>query len=140
MTLAQICDAAITLSDNTAANLLFASFGGPAGLTNFVRLLGDDVTRADRIETGLNEATPGDPRDTTTPLAMAATMQKLLVGDALSQASRGQLVQWLIDNKTGDARLRAGFRKTGASATRPARASTTRPTTSPSSGRRGERR
>lgn len=111
MTLAQICDAAITLSDNTAANLLFASFGGPAGLTNFLRLLGDDVTRADRIETALNEATPGDPRDTTTPLAMAATMQKLLVGDALSQAARGQLVQWLIDNKTGDARLRAGLPK-----------------------------
>ena len=111
MSVAQICEAAITLSDNTAANLLFASFGGPAGLTSFVRALGDDVTRSDRIETELNEAAPGDPRDTTTPLAMAATMLKLLVGEALSQTSRAQLTQWLIDNRTGDERLRAGLPK-----------------------------
>ncbi|MBX9758453.1 MAG: class A beta-lactamase [Beijerinckiaceae bacterium] len=111
MSVAQICEAAIMLSDNTAANLLFASFGGPASLTGFVRALGDDVTCSDRIEPDLNEAAPGDPRDTTTPLAMAATMQKLLVGEALSQTSRAQLTQWLIDNKTGDERLRAGLPK-----------------------------
>jgi beta-lactamase class A len=109
LSVAQICEAAVTLSDNTAANLLFASFGGPAGLTGFVRALGDDVTRSDRMETELNEAAPGDPRDTSTPLAMAATMRKLLVGEALSQTSRAQLAQWLIDNKTGDERLRAGL-------------------------------
>ena len=84
----------MTLSDNTAGNLMLASFGGPEGLTAFVRTLGDPVTRLDRIETALNEGTPGDPRDTTSPLAMLGTMQKLVAGDALSAASRERLVGW----------------------------------------------
>jgi beta-lactamase class A len=109
MTLAALCEAAVTLSDNTAGNLLLASFGGPAGLTAHLRALGDDTSRLDRIETALNEATPGDPRDTTTPAAMLETMRKLLVGEALSPGSREQLVAWLVANKTGDARLRAGM-------------------------------
>ena len=96
-----ICAAAVTLSDNTAANLMLASFGGPAGLTAFARGLGDTVTRLDRIETELNEGTPGDPRDTTSPLAMLGTMQKLVAGDVLSAASRERLIGWLVANKTG---------------------------------------
>ncbi len=70
MTLAEICEAAVTLSDNTAGNLMLASFGGPSGFTSYMRSLGDGITRLDRIETELNEATPGDPRDTTSPAAM----------------------------------------------------------------------
>jgi beta-lactamase class A len=111
MTMAEICDAAITLSDNTAGNLLLASFGGPAGLTAWLRTLGDQLTRLDRIETALNEATPGDPRDTTTPAAMLETTRRLVLGEALSAASRDQLAAWLIANKTGDKRLRAGLPK-----------------------------
>lgn len=111
MTIAELCEAALTLSDNTAGNLLLASFGGPAGLTAFARTLGDTETRLDRIETALNEATPGDPRDTTTPAAMLENMRRLVLGDALSAASRAQLTAWLVANKTGDARLRAGFPK-----------------------------
>jgi beta-lactamase class A len=111
MSVADLCAAAMTLSDNTAANLLLASFGGPPGLTAFVRSIGDDTTRLDRIETSLNEATPGDPRDTTTPAAMLEAMRKLVLGDALSAASRVQLTTWLVANKTGDKRLRAGFPK-----------------------------
>jgi len=112
MTLAEICDAAVTLSDNTAGNLLLAAIGGPAGLTDFVRGLGDQVTRLDRNEPSLNEALPDDPRDTTTPNAMASNLQALILGTtALSVASREQLTTWLIANKTGDARLRAGFAK-----------------------------
>ncbi len=109
MTLAELCDAAITLSDNTAGNLLLAALGGPAGITAFARTLGDTVTRLDRIETELNEARPGDPRDTTTPAAMTANLRALLLGDALSAASRAQLTAWLVANKTGDTRLRAGL-------------------------------
>ena len=111
MTLGDICEAAMTLSDNTAANLMLESFGGPPALTLFVRSLGDDVTRFDRIETALNQATPGDPRDTTTPAAMADDVNKLVLGDALSPKSREQLTAWLIANKTGGARLRAGIPK-----------------------------
>jgi beta-lactamase class A len=108
MTLAELCEAAITLSDNTAGNLLLANIGGPPGLTAFARSLGDQVTRLDRIETALNEATPGDPRDTTTPEAMAKDINALVLGDALSDLSKRQLTAWLVGSKTGDARLRAG--------------------------------
>jgi beta-lactamase class A len=111
MTVAEICEAAITLSDNTAGNLMLASFGGPSGLTAYVRSLGDNVTRLDRRETDLNEATPGDPRDTTTPLAMVETVRKIVLGSALSTQSRAQLAAWLAANKTGDKRLRAGVPK-----------------------------
>lgn len=112
MTLAQICDAAITRSDNTAGNLLLADIGGPAGLTAFVRSLGDKTTRLDRDEPSLNQALPDDPRDTTTPIAMASNFRTLLLrAKVLSAASREQLAAWLIANKTGDARLRAGFAK-----------------------------
>jgi beta-lactamase class A len=109
MTLAEICEAAITLSDNTAGNLMLANIGGPAGLTAFARSIGDPVTRLDRIETELNEATPGDPRDTTTPEAMAKNLRALMLGNVLSAGSRHQLTAWLVGNKTGDARLRAGL-------------------------------
>jgi len=108
MTVGAICEAAVTLSDNTAGNLLFDSFGGPAGLTAYMRSLGDEMTRLDRRETALNEAAPGDPRDTTTPSTMAAVLQKTLLGEALSPASRAQLADWLVATKTGDKRLRAG--------------------------------
>lgn len=109
MTVDAICAAAMTLSDNTAGNLMLASFGGPEGLTAFLRTLGDPVTRLDRIETALNEGTPGDPRDTTSPLAMLATMQKLVTGDVLTAASRERLVGWMLASKTGDKRLKAGM-------------------------------
>jgi beta-lactamase class A len=111
MSVAELCEAAMTLSDNTAANLLLATCGGPPGLTAFARSLGDTMTRLDRIETALNEATPGDPRDTTTPAAMLGTMQKLLLGDALTPTSRALLGDWLVGNKTGARRLRAGVPK-----------------------------
>ncbi len=109
MSLAELCDAAITLSDNAAGNLLLADIGGPQGLTRFMRSIGDEVTRLDRIEPDLNEATPGDLRDTTSPSAMAASLAKLLLGDALSPASRKQLADWMIATRTGDKRIRAGL-------------------------------
>jgi beta-lactamase class A len=109
MSLAELCEAAMTVSDNTAGNLLLASLGGPAGLTAYARSLGDTVTRLDRIEPELNEALPGDPRDTTTPAAMLANLHRLALANTLSAKSRDQLVQWLVGNKTGDTRLRAGL-------------------------------
>lgn len=107
MSVAELCEATLTLSDNTAANLLLHSFGGPPQLTAYLRSLGDKVTRLDRIEPDLNQATPGDPRDTTSPSAVLSTMQQLLLGNALSADSRKQLTTWLLANKTGDKRLRA---------------------------------
>jgi beta-lactamase class A len=110
MSLEELCAAAMMLSDNTAGNLLLAALaGGPAALTAFAHTLGDGVTRLDRIEPDLNEARPGDPRDTTTPAAMAANLRTLLLGSTLSPVSREKLTGWLLGNKTGDARLRAGL-------------------------------
>lgn len=109
LTLFELCEAAVTLSDNTAANLLLANIGGPAGVTAFAASLGDHTTRLDRTEPTLNEALPGDPRDTTSPQAMATTLSKVLLGVALSPASRDHLVAWMVSCKTGDARLRAGL-------------------------------
>jgi beta-lactamase class A len=111
MTLNELCHAAMTYSDNTAANLILAGLGGPKSVTAFARTLDDTITRLDRTEPTLNEAIPGDPRDTTTPAAMAKNMQALLIGHALSETSKGLLMQWLIGNKTGDSRLRAGLPK-----------------------------
>ncbi|MFB9269577.1 class A beta-lactamase [Bradyrhizobium erythrophlei] len=108
MTLAEICEAAITRSDNTAGNMLLREIGGPAGLTSFFRTIGDTVSRLDRWELALNEGIPGDPRDTTSPTSMLNNLQRVLLGDALSAPSRQQLTDWMVANKTGDARLRAG--------------------------------
>jgi beta-lactamase class A len=109
MTLAEICVAALTLSDNTAGNMLLREIGGPAALTSFVRSLGDELTRLDRWEVELNEALPGDPRDTTTPAAMVNDLHRLILGGALSETSRQMLTDWMVANKTGDTRLRAGL-------------------------------
>lgn len=110
MSLAEIGEAAITRSDNTAGNLLLADIGGPSGLTAFARKLGDRITRLDRNEPSLNEALPDDPRDTTTPNAMVSNFQALILDTkVLSPASREQLTAWIVANKTGDARLRSGF-------------------------------
>lgn len=109
MSVSELCEAAITRSDNTAANLLLASLGGPVEVTAFVRTIGDPVTRLDRIEPALNEGKEGDPRDTTTPSAMASDFRSLIAGDALKPRSRDQLIAWLVGNKTGDTRLRAGL-------------------------------
>lgn len=109
MAIRELCAAIITRSDNTAANLLLKSIGGPEGLTRFARSMGDGITRLDRFELELNEALPGDPRDTTSPASMVANWRKLLLGEELSASSRKLLLDWLIANKTGDQRLRAGL-------------------------------
>ena len=111
MTLQQLCEAAVVVSDNTAANLLLNASGGPAGLTSWMRELGDSLTRLDRNEPDLNTAIAGDERDTTTPAAMSRTMQKLLLGNVLTDAGRAVLQQWLLASRTGDKRLRAGMPK-----------------------------
>lgn len=110
MTIAELCAATVEQSDNAAANLLFAQVGGPAALDDFVHQHGDDVTSFDRTEPELNQIAAGDERDTTTPVAMTSTMQRLLLTDsALSEASRRCLTGWLEGAITGQHRLRAGL-------------------------------
>lgn len=109
LTVRDLCRATMVTSDNPAANLLLGAVGGPAGVTAFLRANGDAVTRSDRLEPEMNDFAPGDPRDTTSPAAMAASLQRFVLGDVLSKPARQQLADWLIDNETGDARLRAGL-------------------------------
>ena len=111
MSIEALCAAAVMLSDNTAANLLLATIGGPPGFTRFARSLGDNVTRLDRNEPTLNEALPGDPRDTTSPAAIMMDMDTLVLGDKLSAPSRALLKDWLVANTTGGKQLRAGVPK-----------------------------
>jgi beta-lactamase class A len=109
MTVEALAEAAVTVSDNTAANLLLQTLGGPSGLTAYFRSLGDSVSRLDRNEPGLGEAAPGDPRDTTTPLAMTNLARRCVLGDALSDASRERLIRWMVAARSGLTRLRAAI-------------------------------
>lgn len=109
MTVAELCEAAVSVSDNTAANLLLESFGGPPALTNWLRSIGDGTTRLDRNEPTLNEGRKDDPRDTTTPDAMLDTLGNLALGSILAEASSDRLIAWMVASTTGKERLRAGL-------------------------------
>jgi len=109
MTILDLCEAAQTQSDNGAANILLRALGGPAALTAFFRSLGDGVTRLDRYEPALNTSHDGDPRDTSTPGAMAGSLRAILTGDRLTPASRTRLIDWTIATRTGLTRLRGGL-------------------------------
>ena len=106
----EMCEGAVVLSDNTCANLLLIPAMGPEGFTHFLRSHGDGVTRLDRNEPALNENITGDPRDTTTPDAMARTLSRFLLGDTvLNAASREKLIGWMEASPTGLDRIRGGL-------------------------------
>jgi beta-lactamase class A len=107
MTLDALCAAAIEQSDNTAANLILETIGGPKGVTDFARALGDEFTRLDRTEPELNVASPGDERDTTAPGSMCKDLQRLFTSDVLSRESQGRLEGWMVANETGAKMIRA---------------------------------
>ena len=106
-TLKQACSAAMIMSDNTATNIILSAINGPSDFTQFMRSIGDNVTRLDRIEPSLNEAFDGDQRDTTTPNAIVNSLNNLLFGNVLSKASKIQLKQWMIENKVTGSLLRS---------------------------------
>lgn len=105
----RLCQAIVEVSDNAAANILLARYRGPEALTAFLRARGDATTRLDRTEPALNENAPGDPRDTTTPAAMAQTMRTLLLEDGAPAFVQTRLLKWLEACETGRDRLRAGL-------------------------------
>jgi beta-lactamase class A len=107
MTIAELCQAALQRSDNTAGNLLLQAIGGPPGITAFARSIGDQRSRLDRWEVELNSAVPGDPRDTSTPAALAVGFRALLIGDVLNPPQRRQLQDWMRANQTSS--MRAGL-------------------------------
>ncbi|MBM7587308.1 beta-lactamase class A [Bacillus pakistanensis] len=108
MTLLEISEAAIRKSDNTAGNLLLEALGGPDKFEHALRGIGDDVTQSERYETELNEFTPGNTRDTSTPRVLATNLKKVVLGDYLPNKKRELLIDWMKGNATGDALIRAG--------------------------------
>lgn len=108
MSIGELCAAALQYSDNTAANLLLQISGGPSAVNAYLRSIGDDVSRLDRIEPELNTAIPGDDRDTTSPRAIGTDYEKLVLGDALAPDKREVLAGWLRGNTTGAEQIRAG--------------------------------
>jgi beta-lactamase class A len=111
MTVSQMAEAAIEASDNTCANKLIASLGAPCSVTAFAYSLDDRFTRLDRMEMALNDATPGDPRDTTTPNAMMEDLRRLMLERVLSDTSRALLTSWLVKCTTASTRIPAGLPK-----------------------------
>jgi beta-lactamase class A len=107
MTVEALCAAAIEMSDNTAANLLLETIGGPAKWTEFARSLGDNVSHLDHMEPELNIAIAGKENDTTTPAAMCAVLQRLFASDVLSVSSRTKLESWMQQGQTGIKMIRA---------------------------------
>ncbi|KZD66135.1 MULTISPECIES: class A beta-lactamase Bla1 [Bacillus] len=111
MTLGEIAEAAVRYSDNTAGNILFHKIGGPKGYEKALRQIEDRVTKSDRLETELNEAIPGDKRDTSTAKAIATNLKDFTVGNALPDQKRNILTDWMRGNATGDKLIRAGVPK-----------------------------
>jgi beta-lactamase class A len=107
--LLELAEAMTVVSDNPAANLGLARAGGPAALTRWLREIGDQTTRLDRNEPEMNNETPGDPRDTTTPAAMLATSRALVDGRILSPAARQTLFGWMQASRTADTMIRAAL-------------------------------
>jgi beta-lactamase class A len=109
MSLGELCAATLRTSDNTAGNLILDAIGGPSGFTEFMRAVGDRQTRIDRRETALNEAVPGDPRDTTTPNSATASLKAIVLGGTLGNSSREQLTRWMADNAFAGPLLRSSL-------------------------------
>lgn len=104
-----LCQAALVRSDNTAANLILRRIGGPPAVTALARMIGDTETRLDRWEPALNEALPGDTRDTSTPAAFAGGLHRLILGNALIPEHRRLLTGWMRSSVTSGERMREGL-------------------------------
>lgn len=107
--LTELAQHAVLVSDNAAANIVLRAIGGPEAFTRFVRTKSDTTTRLDRTEPALNENGVGDPRDTTSPLAMAELMRKLLLLPSRDIVHAHLLTDWMEDVTTGFKRIRAGL-------------------------------
>lgn len=108
MSIGELCEAAVSYSDNTATNLLLNEVGGPSGLQEALRENGNDVISTDRYEIEMSEAAPGDTRDASTPRSLGTSLRTFVLNDALPEDKRAILTEWLVENTTGNALIRAG--------------------------------
>ncbi len=108
LSLQALVNASLQWSDNAAVNLVVDELGGSEQFERELRALGDRVTSIDRPEPDLNEAVPGDTRDTTTPRAIGQNLRRLVLGDVLTPRRRELLRSMMLANTTGDRTIRAG--------------------------------
>ncbi len=108
LTLAQLAEAAVRKSDNTALNIVLDRVGGPAGLDQGLEDIGDTTTEVVNREPDLNTIEPGSTDDTSTPAAFTADLGALLDGRWLADSDRALLLDWMSGNATGDTLIRAG--------------------------------
>ncbi|PRT36586.1 class A beta-lactamase BlaIII [Bacillus wiedmannii] len=111
LTLKELADASVRYSDSTAHNLILKQLGGPSEFEKILREMGDTVTTSERFEPELNEVHPGETHDTSTPEAIAKTLQSFTLGTALPIEKLELLVDWMKRNTTGDKLIRAGVPK-----------------------------
>lgn len=107
MTFAALAEAAMSYSDNSAIDIIIKKLGGPKSVTDFARSIGDEAFNIEHYEEDLN-ANPKNIQDTSTPKNMAINVQKLTLGNILTQAQQKQLVIWMRNSTTGYQRIRAG--------------------------------
>jgi beta-lactamase class A len=108
LTIAQLMQGTVEVSDNPAANILIREMGGLETFRAFYRGIGDTVTRVDRLEPEMNRL-DGD-KDTITPIQSANNISHLLVSPntPLDTASKALLTRWMTDSPTGLGRIKAG--------------------------------
>ena len=134
----RLLDAAVSESDNTAADALVKLLGGPAAVTAFLRAHGVDGMRVDRDERTLAHDIDGlaaeadapranesaaeklarrrrgyagylaDPRDTSTPEAAVTFLRKLWRGELVSRESTALLLEMMTHSPTVPNRLKGG--------------------------------
>ncbi len=111
MTIEELCAASISYSDNAAMNFLAKKLGGPEGINSFARSIGDAEFKLDHDwpKEGYGNLQNGE--DSTTAAAMANSLQKIVLGEVLTNPQREKLQNWMKANVTGNNRIRAGVPK-----------------------------
>ncbi|WP_168991274.1 class A beta-lactamase [Mycobacterium attenuatum] len=107
MTLEALSEAAISYSDNAAINIIMKRLGGPPAVAQFAHSVGNQTYNVEHYDGALN-SDPTSGADTSTPRDMAASVQKLSLGDGLTPAQQTQLLGWMRNNTAGYRRIRAG--------------------------------
>lgn len=109
VTVAELLEAVISDSDNTAANELLHLVGGPDAVTAELRGMGFAEIRMDRDYRQLTAPTsPSDIRDTATPQAMTALLAALWNGRLLEPEQTRRLTGWMTALRTSPHRIVAG--------------------------------
>ncbi|RYG09143.1 MAG: class A beta-lactamase, partial [Caulobacteraceae bacterium] len=106
LTIQDLCQATVEVSDNPAANILIREMGGLDAWRGWLRSIGDADTTIDRLEPGLN--VPDGAKDTAHVDQTVTNLQAVLKEGRLDQAHSALLRRWLVDSPTGAGRIKAG--------------------------------